>query len=655
MLFRFDNVTKSYGAHEVLRGCSFQINPGEKVGLVGCNGAGKTTIFKLLLGHIYSLATQRPTDRQSILLKSIPEGYLEHHDTGEIVCAGGLSIGLLAQQHYFDMGGTVLESAMSVFSHLREMESQMKQLEHEMAESQGRRLEEIMELYSQLQHRYEVEGGFTAGARAEAVLLGLGFTKDSLSFPVSHLSGGQKSRLALAMLLLGEPDILLLDEPTNHLDIQAVEWLEEFLNSYKSAYIIISHDRFMLDRATSRILDLENGRVVSYPGNYTYYVEEKEFRQRAQQAAYEQQQAVIERTEEFIRRNIAGQKTKQAKSRRKMLERLERIEAVQESTPTARFDIRPVVRSGDIVLTVKDLAIGYSTRRLASQIHLQLRRGEALAIVGGNGTGKSTLLKTLLHRLDPLDGEVRWGANVQIGYYDQQMADLHPSSRVIDELRQLEPNAEELKLRSFLAAFNFRGDDVYKKVSDLSGGERGRLALARLVYNRVNVLVLDEPTNHLDIHSRDALENALENFTGTILLVSHDRYFLDRIATGIVYLDGFGAEFFNGTYSEYMKLRRQRTEAEQQQRALAVRTAKVALRQTKIKTPQLRKPDEIEREIAETEQAIAELSFSLASVETARDPERLLRLQQEYEQFNERLAQLYQEWEASMLNSEPQV
>lgn len=653
MLFRFDSVTKSYGSHEILRGCSFQINPGEKVGLVGRNGAGKTTIFKLLLGHICSLFSQKPNDRQSILLKNIPEGYPEHYDRGEISCAGGLSVGLLAQQQYFDGDGTVIEAAMSVFAHLKEIESQMKRLEYEMAESQC--LEDTLELYSQLQHRYEMEGGFTANARAEAVLLGLGFTKDDLKLSVAHLSGGQKSRLGLARLLLGEPDILLLDEPTNHLDIQAVEWLEEFLSSYKSAYIIISHDRFMLDRVTSRILDLEHGRITSYPGNYTYYVEEKEFRQKAQQAAYEQQQALIERTEEFIRRNIAGQKTKQAKSRRKMLERLERIEAVQSSESTARFDIQPVARSGDITLTVKDLAIGYPTRRLASQINLQLRRGEALAIVGGNGTGKSTLLKTLLHRLEPLDGEVRWGANVQIGYYDQQMADLHPSSRVIDELRRLEPNAEELKLRSFLAAFNFRAEDVYKSVSSLSGGERGRLALAKLVYSRVNVLVLDEPTNHLDIDSRNALESALEKFTGTILVVSHDRYFLDRIATGIVYLDGFGAEFFNGTYSEYMQLRRQRTEAEQQQRALAARTAKVAFRQIKTKTPQLRKPDEIEHEIAETEQAIAEISSSLASVETARDPERLLRFQQEYEQFNERLIRLYQEWEASMLNSESQV
>lgn len=650
MLFRFESVTKSYGAYEVLRGCSFQINPGEKVGLVGRNGAGKTTIFKLLLGHISS--SQKSNFRQSILLKSIPEGYLEHHDSGEIACAGNLSVGLLAQQHYFDAGGTVLESAMSVFAHLRKIESQMKQLEHEMAESQGARLEEALELYSQLQHRYEIEGGFTASARAEAVLLGLGFTKDDLRLSVTHLSGGQKSRLGLAKLLLGEPDILLLDEPTNHLDIQAVEWLEEFLSSYRSAYVIISHDRFMLDRVTSRILDLENGRVTSYAGNYTYYVEEKELRQRAQQAAYEQQQAVIERTEEFIRRNIAGQKTRQAKSRRKMLEKLERLEAVQESVSTARFDIRPVARSGDIALTVKDLAIGYPTRILASQINLQLRRGEALAIVGGNGTGKTTLLKTLLHHLEPLSGEVRWGANVQIGYYDQQMADLNPSSRIIDEIRQLEPNAEELKLRSFLATFNFRGEDVYKKVSSLSGGERGRLVLARLVYSRVNVLVLDEPTNHLDINSRDALESALESFTGTILVVSHDRYFLDRIATGIVYLDGFGAEFFNGTYSEYMELRRQRAEAEQQQRALSARTAKVALRQTKTKTSHLRKPDEIEQEITETERFIAELSSALASVETARDPERLLRLQQEYEQLNERLAQLYQEWEASILNSE---
>lgn len=627
MLFRFEDVHKSYGADEILSGITFQINPGEKVGLVGRNGAGKTTIFRLLLGE-------------------------EQPDQGQVIRANNLSIGLLAQQHRVVVGNTVLESALAVFSKLRQIEEKMQLLEHQMTELVGEQLEIALAQYSDLQQSYEMADGFTIAARAESVLLGLGFGKEDFSLLVNHLSGGQQARLSLACLLLSEPDILLLDEPTNHLDIKAIEWLEEFLTSYKSAYVIISHDRYMLDQCTNRILELEAKRISSYSGNFSYYLMEREERRKVQQRSYQEQQELIERTEDFIRRNLAGQKTKQAKSRRKMLEKLDRIESVQSQEAVANFIVKPVARSGDIVLNVENLSIGYPQNCLATKINFTLRRGEVLAIIGGNGTGKTTMLRTLLAKQPALAGEVRWGSNVSIGYYDQKLNELNINNRVIDELRELDPYIEEVKLRSFLGTFNFRGDDVFKNVGDLSGGEQGRLALAKLVYSRVNVLVLDEPTNHLDIVSRESLENALDEFTGTVLVVSHDRYFLDRLATEIVYLDGNSAEVFSGTYSEHCELRRNRAEIEQQQRAQLARETRSVSKSAKPKIikPVIREVAVIEEEITDLEAQITEISQLLASSEVARSPERLIQLQDQYQQSSQTLEMLYQEWETSMAN-----
>lgn len=628
MLFRFDQVYKSYGADEVLSGVTFQINPKEKVGLVGRNGAGKTTIFRLLMKQ-------------------------EESDRGQIMRANNLSIGLLAQQHRVIKGSSVLESALSVFTKLKSIEEQMQKLEESLSKLSGDALDNALTSYSELQETYEHLGGFTSSARAESVLLGLGFEKKDFSLAVNNLSGGQQARLSLACLLLSEPDILLLDEPTNHLDISAIEWLEEFLTSYNSAYVIISHDRFMLDKATNRILELENGTINSYPGNFSYYLSEREERRRLQQNAFEQQQEFIERTEEFIRRNLAGQKTKQAKSRRKMLEKLDKIDSVKQEETVANFSVNPVARSGDIVLNVKDLSIGYEKLVLASNINFTLRRGEVLAIIGGNGTGKTTMLRSLLAKHQPLNGEISWGSNINIGYYDQKLNELNQNNQVIDELREIEPYAEEVKLRSFLGTFNFRNDDVFKRVRDLSGGEQGRLALAKLVYSRVNVLILDEPTNHLDISSREALENALDNFTGTALIVSHDRYFLDRLATKIVYLDGNKAELFSGTYSEYCELRQKREQEEQQQAQLVARQSRAIAKSAKPKTAKsvVREVSVIEEEITNLEEEITQISQSLASVEVACNPIRLAELQNEYQTLSKKLELLYQEWENVMLSS----
>src|SRR5258707_12417520 len=527
MLFRLSDVFKSYGAQDVVRGASLQINPGEHVGLVGRNGAGKTTIFRL------------------VNLEETP-------DRGEIVRARGLKLGLLTQHVHFEAGSTVHESALAAFGHLQQIEHEMHDLEHRMADA-GDDLEKILSRYSDLQHEFEREGGFEYSAKAESVLQGLGFHRPTWQLETEKLSGGQQNRLGLARLLLSEPDVLLLDEPTNHLDVSAVEWLEEFLQDYPAGFVIVSHDRYFLDRACRRIIELENSRASSYTGNYSDYLVERDERREAQQRAYDNQQQLIAKTEEFIRRNLAGQKTKQAKSRRKMLEKLERVDAVRHDQSSGDFRLKTIERTGNHVLTVTELSVGYEDKGLANNISFILRRGECLGIIGPNGSGKTTFLRTILNKIEPLTGELRWGTKVQIGYYAQQLDDLDDRNEIIMELRRVAPSSATAgELRSFLAKFLFTGDDVYKHVRDLSGGEKGRLALAKLIYSRVNVLVLDEPTNHLDIPSREALEDALDAFEGTIITISHDRYFLDRVATQILALDGLGgAEHYDGDYTEY--------------------------------------------------------------------------------------------------------
>src|SRR6266540_2279626 len=527
MFFRLSEVHKSYGTQDVLRGVSLQVNPGEHVGLVGRNGSGKTTIFRLINNE-------------------------EQPDRGDVIRARGIRLGLLAQHIHFEAGSTVHESALAAFGHLQQIEHEMHELEHRMGEAVAN-LDQILERYSNLQHQFEREGGFEYTAKAEAILQGLGFDRSTWTLETEKLSGGQQNRMGLVRLLLAEPDVLLLDEPTNHLDVAAVEWLEEFLLDYPSAFVIISHDRYFLDRACRRIIELENGRAASYTGNYSDYLVEREERREAQQRAYDNQQQMIAKTEEFIRRNLAGQKTKQAKSRRTLLAKLERIDAVRADQSSGDFRLRSIERAGNHVLTVERTTIGYPDKVLAQDISFVLRRGECLGIIGPNGSGKTTFLKTILKKIPPLTGEIRWGTKVQVGYYAQQLDDLDERNEIIMELRRVaSAGATAGELRSFLAKFLFRGDDVYKHVRDLSGGEKGRLALAKLIYSRVNVLVLDEPTNHLDIPSREALEEALDAYEGTILTISHDRYFLDRLATQILALDGQGlAEHYDGDYTEY--------------------------------------------------------------------------------------------------------
>ena len=645
MLFRLAEVHKSYGVQDVLRGTSVQVNPGEHVGLVGRNGAGKSTIFRLVRGD-------------------------ETADRGEVVRARGVKLGLLDQHVHFKPGSTVHESALAAFGRLQQIEHEMHELEHRMADA-GDDLEKILERYSDLQHEFEHEGGFEYAARAESILQGLGFEREVWSLETEKLSGGQQNRLGLACLLLAAPDVLLLDEPTNHLDVNAVEWLEEFLTGYPAAYVIVSHDRYFLDRSCRRIIELENGRASSYTGNYSDYLVEREERREAQQRAYDNQQQLIAKTQEFIRRNLAGQKTKQAKSRRKMLEKLERLDAVRPDQSSGDFRLQAIERTGNHVLTVTDLSVGYPEKLLAAKISFILRRGECLGIIGPNGSGKTTFLKTIMKKIDPLFGEVRWGTKVQIGYYAQQLDDLDDRNEIIMELRRVAPStATAGELRSFLAKFLFTGDDVYKHVRDLSGGEKGRLALAKLIYSRVNVLVLDEPTNHLDIPSREALEEALAAYEGTIITISHDRYFLDRVATQILALDGAGgAEHYDGDYTEYhdwkLGVRESSVVSEPEEENLVSVVAtpapsipeapavkakpsaskKPGVKVIKKKKADARTPDLVENDIAQAEQRLNEISQQMGTPEVARDADRLIALNDEYQQTEALLKTLYDEWD----------
>ncbi len=657
MLFRLSEVHKSYGTQDVLRGVSLQVNPGEHVGLVGRNGSGKTTIFRLI-------------------------NHEEQPDRGDVIKAKGVRLGLLSQHVHFEPGSTVHESALAAFGHLQQIEHEMHELEHRMAEAGD--LEKVLERYSDLQHQFEREGGFEYAAKAEAILQGLGFDRATWSLESEKLSGGQQNRLGLARLLLAEPDVLLLDEPTNHLDVGAVEWLEEFLRTYSAGFVIISHDRYFLDRACKRILELERGRATSYTGNYSDYLVEREERREAQQRAYDNQQQLIAKTEEFIRRNLAGQKTKQAKSRRTMLAKLERIDAVRPDQSSGDFRLRSIERAGNQVLTADQTTIGYPDKLLARDISFVLRRGECLGIIGPNGSGKTTFLKTILKQIPPLAGEIRWGTKVQVGYYAQQLDDLDDRNEIIMELRRVAAStATAGELRSFLAKFLFTGDDVYKHVADLSGGEKGRLALAKLIYSRVNVLVLDEPTNHLDIPSREALEEALDSYEGTILTISHDRYFLDRVATQILALDGNGlAEHYDGDYTQYHDWKATRlssavqspkskvespeagqdgssaTDVKSAPGAVAGRSRKLETGGSKPRKTQgnaaasrvkvikkARSSAVIEAEIAEVEARLATLSEEMSKPEIARDITQLVKVNDDYQVAEKQLSALLEEWE----------
>jgi ATP-binding cassette subfamily F protein 3 len=532
VLYRFDRVNKSYGPKVVLRGATWQHNPGEKVGLIGKNGAGKTTLLRIALGR-------------------------EEPDSGQFIKANAVRISTVDQALPSNLEEKLHDFVAGAFAHLHAIESEMRRLEHAMAS--GDDSPAVHDRYDALTHRFENEGGYDMVAEVEKALSGLGFEKADFERSLAELSGGQKNRAMLARAILSSPDVLLLDEPTNHLDFQAVEFLEDYLAKSRRAYLVVTHDRRFLDRVAEEIVDLENGRLTAYSGGYTSYKTQRAERILSATRAFEKQQDFIDKEQEYIRRNIAGVNSRQAKGRRTKLARVDRLEKPTGDTTSVDFQFDAAKIGGRIFLRAKDLDAGYAAGvPIVRGLSFELLRGERLAILGENGTGKTTLLKTLAARLPALAGTVTPGHDVSIGYYDQELRDLDPKRRAIDAVWDQHPEETEESVRSYLARFAFRGDDVFSDIASLSGGEKGRLTLAVVMKQRHNLLLLDEPTNHLDLDSREALEESLDDFPGSIVFVSHDRAFIDRLATRVIDLREGRPMLLPGNYTETADARTER-------------------------------------------------------------------------------------------------
>ena len=589
MLVQLNGVSKSFGSHDVLRDVTFQINPSDKIGLIGKNGAGKTTLLKIIARVV-------------------------EPDAGSITHKSQLHTGTLDQIPDFHEGTSVFEEGLRASEYLRRLERDLRDLEHLIAESAP---SEIHDRYSQLQHEFELKGGYSYRARTEAALNGVGFSAKAFDRPSRELSGGEKNRLALAKLLLSEAELLLLDEPTNHLDIRSIEWLENFLKETSKTVVIVSHDRWFLDRTTNRIIEVAGATTQDYRGNYSTYLKQREERLARQEKEWELQNKWIQEQEDYIRRNIAGQKTKQAQSRRKLLARVKPIEKPQSLSGKVKFRFLPVERSGRYVLTTRQLSIGYTDTPLVQSIQFEVLRGERWAILGANGSGKTTLLKTLIGTRPAMEGELEWNESLDVGYYDQQLQDLNPERTVLDEIRELDPTSTDGELRSYLAQFLFTGEDVLKQVGKLSGGEKSRLMLARIIYVAPQLLALDEPTNHLDIQSREALENALTEYPGTILFVTHDRYLVQKIATHLLYLENGKAHVFDrlSAFEQWLANSDSATgqpgARNQQPPPASPVSPKNEPKLSKNKREQLEKGvAEVEKRIAAVESEIAELELS---------------------------------------------
>ena len=524
------NVEKHFGKKVLFEKADMAIFEGERVGFIGANGTGKSTLFKMLMGQVQP-------------------------DVGTVAVARGTRVGYLVQNPSFDLENTVLDEAELGFAELHELSHRMRDLEHRMAEATGDELEKVLEKYQNVQHEFDLAGGYAWQHKMEATLLGVGLGRETWEKKVSVLSGGQRSRLALAKLLLSEPELLLLDEPTNHLDLAAIEWLENYLADFKGAVVIISHDRYLLDRLTTRIVWLNRAQLDSYPGNYSAYVEQRELHEQTQARAYELQQKDIAKQQEFVRRFKAGQRSKEAKGREKRLERLlESDDVVQKVAVQQRINLslNTSQRAGDRVLQIRELSKAYGDHKLWEDISLEIARGERVGIIGPNGSGKTTLLKVLMGSETADAGTFKWGANLNIGYYDQRLDMLKPHHTLMEAIQDGRSISDK-SAREVLALMLFGNHDLPKTIEMLSGGEKARVRIAQLLVDKPNVLVLDEPTNHLDIASREALEAALGGFEGTILCVSHDRYFLDHAVERLWVLTPPGVRDFDGNYSAWVE------------------------------------------------------------------------------------------------------
>lgn len=637
LLLQTNDVLRRFGADVLFHNINLQVVDHARVALVGRNGAGKTTLLKMIAG-------------------------ITQPDEGTITKAKGLSIGYLAQDQGLDSQNSIWAELDTVFGSLHQMEAEIHHLEGQLAtvDSTTDRYQEILRDYDRLQEQFQEAGGFEIDSRMRGVLTGFGFEEESYQRPVNSLSGGQKTKLALAKILLQAPQLLILDEPTNHLDMGVLTWLEDYLKGYSGALLIVSHDRYFLDRVVNEVYDLDNQTLHHYTGNYSAFVKNKTARLATEMKHYEQQKKEIAKLEDFVNKNLVrASTTKRAQARRRQLEKMERIERPQTDDKSIHFFFSSQKESGNEVLDVEGLKIGYQDTVLAGPLTFNERKGQRVGIIGPNGIGKSTLLKTLLKKMPAIAGTIKFGANLDIGYYDQEQQQLHPEKTVLDEVWDDHPEIDETQIRNLLGSFLFVGDDVYKHVSDLSGGQKARLELTKLSFEPINFLILDEPTNHLDIDSREVLEGAINDFDGTVLFISHDRYFINQVATDVLAMQKDGITRYQGDYDDYLRAVTEQEQAsaddsttpDQKRAPKDGSAAQQSYQQSKEAQKARRK---LQRTVADLEEQMNQLSEQQEQVETkmadpnvATDIGKLTDLQKELDTLTKQLEDVEEQWTAA--------
>ncbi len=635
MILSCQNITKAFDGKTILKQANFHIEDHEKAAIIGINGAGKTTLLNIITGRLSP-------------------------DEGVVSISKGKTIGYLEQNPILDSENTIFDELMSVKNYLLVMEQDIRRMEQDMKHKDGDALKTLMDQYARLTTRFEMENGYAYKSELTGVLKGLGFDESEYDKPVRTLSGGQKTRVALGKLLLLSPDIILLDEPTNHLDMNAIRWLEGYLAAYRGAVLIVSHDRYFLDRIAVKIIEIDAGVVMTFAGNYSEYAKKKEQYRISRMHAYLNQQREIKHQQEVIDKLKSFNREKsirRAESREKMLEKIEVLEKPAEVRSDMHIALIPSITSGKDVLDITELSKAFDREVLFEKISFSLKRGEHVAIIGDNGTGKTTLLKLINELLPADEGTIRLGANVHIGYYDQEHHVLHAEKSIYDEISDEYPTLTTTEIRNILAAFLFTGDDVFKLIRDCSGGERGRISLAKLMLSEANFLILDEPTNHLDIMSKEILEDAINDYEGTVLYVSHDRYFINRTAHRILELSGQALTGYLGNYDYYLEKKTENTAANTGKNSGAsggtdtsvISSAKADWQAKKAAQAKQRKLEndlkKAETRIAELEQKIADIDTLMSSDEVCRNSARLGELSAEQEKIREKLDALYEEWE----------